>query len=487
MGVFAVYSLSDSVDAHNILSMQSQNDVFSQMYSACTARLHVESAHFKEEYRGPVKLHKPYMELDGTVGSIYLEDDDARLFPCGAKELELMQPQHIRVHYVLSSEELSDVVRMGLFSDKGDFDVPTNVVGNIMDIPVTIRYTGIYESPFAAVEIMDPGLVYTCTRETNYYGLFNACRVSEEIAAEKLEDFEYYPHKDYSMYEQDSVIVQGPESVNEQHVEDVPSPVPQQDQEQPAFADEDEMKSVSAVQKLIAEHAAEAANRRAAVDTRTAGKAIVDRVNERLRERAGNEDRSGIVSDMLFGDEQQADTKPFKPTYEDFKTAAMDIVAEAEYAMVHEDELSETEESEMEADDVREQSAMTDRAVDNQMMNQGVTDIAGFNAASDALLQGLTPEQIKEIEDKKSGKAQQRTLRQQDIAADNLAMNQGIMDIAGQGAGNSVENLPVHADSGNALEGKLLSAADLVSGLSEADDAAPGQDSYGSNDEQEFL
>ena len=79
----------------------------------------------------------------------------------------------------------------------------------------------------------------------------------------------------------------------------------------------------------------------------------------------------------------------------------MDIASETESAM-SDDELSERDKAEKDADDVREQSSGTDRALDNQRMNQGSSDIAGFGTqVSD--IRDLTPEQRKEVEEKKTG------------------------------------------------------------------------------------
>lgn len=509
MSTFAVYNSCDSIDAHNILSMQSPDDVFSTVYPGCTASVKVDAASFREEYRGAGKLHKPYMEIMGSVGSLFFEDDDGRQFPCGARCLEMMQPQTVRIHYVLSSDELSDVVRMGLFSNAGDFDVPTNLVGNVIEIPVAIKYTGIYESPFAAVEVMEPGLVYTCTRDTCYFGLFNACQISAEIEAEKLENFEYYPHKDYSMYNSEQYVPEN-DFVQDQHQDQVsvqPVPSMQQDSvqhEELAVPEttREEQDSISAVQRLIEEHAKEAADRRAAMDARggagMAGMAIVDRVNRKLRERAESDELPVVRSGAIFGSDDTSDAKSVKPTYEDFKTAAMDIASETESAM-SDDELSERDKAEKDADDVREQSSGTDRALDNQRMNQGSSDIAGFGTqVSD--IRDLTPEQRKEVEEKKTGDAQRRVSRMQDIAADNLAMNRGITDIAGQGAGNVDSILPVRAGSehgGNGVSGKqAVSASELVTGLLsdigiDAADDAMGQDNtagqVSNGGEQEYL
>ena len=446
MSVFAVYNSADSISAHNLLSMQSEDDIFSEIYTGCTARVKVDSAYFTEEYRGPGKLHKPYMEIIGTVSSIFIESEDQRIFPCGAKELQMMEPQRVRIHYVLSTEELADVVNMGLFTDADDFDVPTNLVGNIIEIPVDIKYTGVYETPIGAVEVLDPDERYTCTRENNYFGIFNACPVSKQIEEEKLESYQYYEKTDYTAVEEAVYTCEDttePEATDEYNVEAM------REREE----EEEEQRNISAVAKLIAAQTAEASERRARVNSSDIH-AIADKVRANLdaRAKANEASREASLSDAMFGVDGQ-DTRtvlPEKATYEDFKAAAQAVDAEKV-------------KSEKEADDSRENARTVDRAMDNIALNEGIDDIAGYtdgNQYLDSAQSAETESQRQDKEDEKSGKKAMDTVRKADIAADNKALNEGIDDIAGQGAASSSQS---------------TSAAELIASLEENTPSSDGQ------------
>ena len=162
-------------------------------------------------------------------------------------------------------------MHQGLFSNAGDFDVPTNLVGNVIEIPVAIKYTGIYESPFAAVEVMEPGLVYTCTRDTCYFGLSARSRSF--------------------LFTRSTMAMPA-----------IPAPP---------------LASMAALLSAAS----------------FACSSISLCTAEMLS-------CSVVRSGAIFGSDDTSDAKSVKPTYEDFKTAAMDIASETESAM-SDDELSE--------------------------------------------------------------------------------------------------------------------------------------------------
>ena len=439
MSDFAVYSY-DTVEAHNLLALQAENDVFTDTYQLVVARVRVESAHWREEYKGPLHPHEPYLEIIGEARSIFIEEDDSRIFPCGSKNLVLMTPYPVRYHYVLSIDEKVDIYGMGYGYD--GFDVPANLISNEIELPLNIKYYGVYESPIAVIEILHPGEIFTCTRENNYYGIFNGCPVSPAVEAQKQINYEFYPHTDFEVE---------PEPIYAEEVEQQVEEEVEQTVEQQMEVAEDQA-NLSAVEELIKQQTSEAATRRANVASHAKDRqAILARVNEMLNKRAEEYSRARetSLSDAIFGAEGSEDKREMqevKATYEDFKAAAEAVDAE---------HLK----SEKDADESRENARKVDRAIDNQLLNAGVDDIAGYNPDAQTLSSqtlsdsALTPEQKKEIADKKSGKAQIEAARRQDIAADNKALNEGITDIAGQGV-----TKPVH-------EKAVRTAADLIAGL----------------------
>ena len=438
---FAVYSY-DTVEAHNLLALQAENDVFKDIYQLAVARVRVDSAHWREEYKGPLYPHEPYMEIIGEVRAIFLEDDDSRIFPCGSKQLTLMTPYPVRFHYVLSIDEKVDIMSMGYGYD--GFDVPANLVSNEIELPVNIQYYGVYESPIAVIEILHPGEIFTCTRENNYYGIFNGCPVSPVVEAQKQTNYEFYPHTDFEVEPEPIYADEVEQQVEEE--EEVLS-------KERELEEEEDQKNIDIVQSLIQQQASESAARRANVAAHKKDReAILAHVNEMLNKRAEeySKARETSLSDAMFGTEGTEDKREMqdiKATYEDFKAAAEAVDAEHVKA-------------EAKADESRENARRVDRAIDNQLLNAGVEDIAGFNAESaQTLSANMTPEERKELAEKKSGKAQIEAARRQDIAADNKALNEGITDIAGQGAAK-----PTRAK-------QVKSAADLIAGLDEP--AAP--------------
>ena len=460
MGVFSVYNSHDSITAHHLFAMQDKNDVFSDIYQGCTVRVKVTSAFFREEYRGPQLLHKPYMEINGAAQSVFLEKDDSRVFPCGFKELELMQEQKVRIQWNLSIEELTLLTSKGLFTDYGDFDVPMNLVGNVIEIPMTIKYTGIYESPVAAVEILDPMEVYTCVRENTYWDIFEAgCYDSKQVEDEKKVGFNFCPlRKDYSVEAEDEQQLMEAEAQTEE--------LPEETVQQSTLEDEEDKAVLSAVDKLVQMQTADDAARRAAVDKKQIA-TLTARANELKKQQADAErlEREASMSDTIFGvdgeDNRHVDQK--RASYEDFKKAVESL----------DEELAKAEED---ANESKEAARKVDVAMDNQALNAGNDDIAGYAAEqtlSDEQYLGETDEQKQEREDKKSGKAQIEAARRQDIAADNKALNEGITDIAGQGASSVKPRRP----------DKVSTAADLIANLSAAaDPSSPG--SSGADEEQ---
>ena len=126
MGTFAVFNLHDDVRGQTVFATHSEDDIFSEIYVSCVARVYVESASWKELYRGPGMLHEPCMELKGKVASVFFEENDQRVFPCGVKELLLKDitsasgfsdssrdyPQQVRFHWHFECSEQNNEMEL---------------------------------------------------------------------------------------------------------------------------------------------------------------------------------------------------------------------------------------------------------------------------------------------------------------------------------------------------------------------------------------
>lgn len=447
MGEFAVYNIHDSIEAKNLFAMQSEDDILSDVYK-CSCVVHVENAFLGEVYQGYGHLRKRELVLQGSVTSAFIEDREDMagvFFPCDSKFLRMMTPQDVTVHWVLSLEEAALIEGMGCTYE--DFELPPNLIGNDIEIPMNIKYYGIYESPVVAIEVLDADNVPTCTKENQYFGFFQTCVPSAQVEAQKLEDYEFYPEPEYLKNEDVPMYGEFEEEVESQ-IESEPS----------VEDEEEDAASYDAVNRLIEQQAAEAEEKRAKREAHSnETKSIVGMVNARLAEAARKEEdnNSTNIWDTMYDDTQTENkTVKHKPSYDDFKEAAI---------------LFEQEKAERDKRNSDDSAAQVDTAMDNMLLNEGITDIAGYNSSAE------TTEQVQEKKDQKSGKKAIESARRQDIAADNKALNEGITDIAGQGAAEAMPVKPGKVDaSAQALVANLFGITPnnnaQVSSVSDDDD-----------------
>ena len=178
------YNRND-VRAQNLMTKVEDEDIFRKNFR-CTARIAVTDAYFADEYK-PRCLHRPYMMMEGQVESVFLEDDqiteDDPAFPNGVPEIHLMTPQKVQIKYYLEESEIQELVGKGLY--RPDFNVPDNLIGNVMEIPVDIEYSAIYDTPCCFIDVLHPYELNTSSSENSYYGIFNGCRTHSEIIAEQ--------------------------------------------------------------------------------------------------------------------------------------------------------------------------------------------------------------------------------------------------------------------------------------------------------------
>ena len=185
--VVAAYNMN-SVNARNILASVSDDDILIEQIT-CVARVEVENAFFMDSYAGPGQLRRPFMRMLGKVSSVFIEPDENRLVPCYSNEIQLMEPESVQINYTLSTPELQELVGLGLYYE--GFQPPSNLIGNVMEIPLNIVYKGIYETPCCFVEIIDPDKIDTCTKENGYFDLFKYCELSAKVRDEMTADYKY--------------------------------------------------------------------------------------------------------------------------------------------------------------------------------------------------------------------------------------------------------------------------------------------------------
>ena len=400
MSTLFAYNMHDSVDAENLFAIQNKDDVFSDVY-ACTSSVHVESAYLDDVYRGYGKLHQREITIHGTVNKVFIEDYDDRVFPCGAKTLEMKPSQDVTIRWVLSIDEAAKLESMGCTYD--DFQLPANLVGNDIEIPLTIKYSGIYESPVAGVEILDAYNLMTSTKDNQYYGIWDTCTPSAEVENQKADTYEFCPAIDHS--NEVSIPVYEDQAEAQEQTE---QSLPEKDDD--AKIDEN---NINAVRDMLADQEAKRAEKAVATkaDTNKAAKNIVDIVNATLKKAEQDKFDANATNPYEIADENKAVFKPEKASYADFKAAVADF---------------DKEKAKLDAKKSTDAAHTVDTATDNILLNEGYTDIAGMASTTDA--------QLKDKLDEKSGKKSIDNARINDIAADNKALNEDSnADISGQG------------------------------------------------------
>lgn len=414
-----------NVSARNLLAMTPSEDKFVEENIPCTARVFVESAHFKQLYRGTA-LPVPYMEILGNIGSVYIEDGN-RLFPCGTNEMNFMQSQEqpVRARYFLSVQELQDLVGMGLYEP--DFQPPANLINNVIEIPVQVTYRGIYDTPCCIVEVQDAFEIDTATHDAEvdgkhiegngYEGIFYSC-VPFDIDPNKVygftTDMGYVRHKvKEENYDKPLEAISQVEHVAE----------PELSEEELA-----EIKHIENVNAQIQTETSKHASKLEGVD-----KSDVKSFLHAVKAEAAAQEEANKTEDYYGNDfwnenpqqEKVKDNHRLSNSYDLLKTMAEKQVQTDAQLREKEDEKNGKKSTDV--------ARRMDIAADNMALNAGITDIAGHGASSSE-----TPSQIKEKKDAKSGKKAIDIARRNDIAADNKALNENPnADISGQGSSNS--------------------------------------------------
>ena len=332
----------DDVRARNLLAQAGEGNVLVEKNIHCTAQIEITSAYFDDEYKGARCLRRPYMKMVGTVGNVFIEDDDDRVFPCGTKSMTLMTPQQVSINYYLDENEISELALKGLFRE--NFDVPENLIGNVMEIPLSINYEGIYDTPCCIVEIEHPYELSTSSKENSYYGIFNGCRIHDEILREQKEDgystnrteeyLDSYGYEDtdeeYDDYEE-----------QEELAEELQSELTDEEMEDQAILD----KLSNSMQDQIARSNSKKKNDN--FDAREFMKELREEVEAENQQQEETTDIFGLFDEDGSNDKKDKKKKK-RDSYEQIK---------------------------------RKMTRAVDVAADNKALNEGITDIAGMGAA----------------------------------------------------------------------------------------------------------
>lgn len=331
----------DDVRARNLLAQAGEDNVLVEKNIHCTAQIEITSAYFDDEYKGARCLRRPYMKMVGTVNSVFIEDDDDRVFPCGTKSMTLMTPQQVSINYVLDESEISELALKGLFRE--NFEVPENLIGNVMEIPLSINYEGIYDTPCCIVEIEHPYELSTSSKENSYYGIFNGCRIHDEILREQQEDGYSANH-------------------NEEYLDDY-----DYDNTEEEYEDYEEQ------EELAEELAPEL------TDEEMEDQAIMDKLSTSLQ------DQIALSSNKKKND--NFDAREFmKELREEVEAEDKQEESEDIFGLFDEDNSTNKKDKKKKKRDSYEQikrkmTRNVDVAADNKALNEGITDIAGMGAA----------------------------------------------------------------------------------------------------------
>ena len=412
--VVSAYS-AKSVKARNVLAMADPDDVFS-VHCFCTAHVNIESARFYEKYMGPNQFHRPYMRLVGSVTDLFLENQ-GEMFPCGTNSIQFIEPQSVTINYALSYEEIGLLASRGLYC-KG-YTPPDNITGNVMEIPVSVVYKGVYDTPCCFVDIVDQYEIPTSTQLNGYVGLFQVAEVHPDVIAQ----LEAAPlvglpvPKEYASQYDVQLESEG-EFYNEQPTPDQVYNDTYQEEEQeeaPREISPEEREEIDIIDRVNAK-----------IDNRASDDEIT-RVNNKADDKSILDLINAVNSEVAA---DQADADDTQNLYHDTDAAANQTVVGGISKLT--DRMSYLKrKAQSDANEQQNIARNNDIAADNIALNEGITDIAG-QGAGDGELASFTDKQKAKSE--KNAKKQRDIARNNDIAADNMALNEGITDIAGHGA-----------------------------------------------------
>lgn len=411
MATVDVYNL-DSVKARTIFSMVEPRDIL-QTQIICMAVLHVPDAdfdsrswaYFDEKYQGAGQLSRPYMVLKGYVSEVYIEDNDERTFPNGAKRLRIsafdkeypdkLEQIQMKVNWLLSGDEISYLYSKGL--GYPDFAPPSLLRGNTIDIPVNIVYKSIYDTVVSGIRIVDPYRIETSSLFTRYDTLFFNCEYSEMALREKANGvpvmFNYDTltpvenYEDDMGYQQDEVDMDNvlDMSASEKTEEELSDEAIRADIEskmQSVVDDDMDRKNehdarfsvsslLSSVKSDIAEEEIENSDDYYAEPKESkASLKLSDRINMLKEKTTGSDDAVGSANGAGV-DSEQTDDKNQNEGFIDSESLSERGMSDVDKEHVR---------AEKEAKKTKDNITRLDVILDNQALNRGETDISGFGS-----------------------------------------------------------------------------------------------------------
>lgn len=456
---------ASSPSARRIFAAAGPNNVM-QFQLPCTAIVNVSEDHggayFEESYDSETCMHRPYMVVTGTVSEVYIEDDDPRVFPCGAKRLrikKIMQGENavddsidVTIRWRLTAEEISYLYSIGL--GYSDFGPPDMIYGNQIEIPLMVLYKACYDSPICAVDIIDPDAVPTTTKSNAYDTIFMSCEPSALLALDKQNggldvDYNRIKNKEVPEYTADYIdnsaevtdVVNIPDGtmIIQPEVED--PVVAQQKEEDANIANDIRVKLDEAADRYATDREAPVdtdkiiteLRQESSSQTQDTGSAL----NRFAQRRAAKTENSTLkISDKIealkqviskISDDDGANTD------QDKQDENTDVITDmTNYSNNDDSAESKHEKAEKENKKAIDRQTQLDVAQDNKALNEGITDIAGFGADVETSDSKAENEHKKAEKENKDAIERQRRL---DVAQDNLALNlDPNADISGSGA-----------------------------------------------------
>ncbi len=447
--------------ARNLLTDVNVEDI-GQEVVPCVLSVHVTGARFCEQ-RTQYGRHVPYMEITGEVTDIFR--DDGEEFSCGTKKLSLMESQDVRVAYLLTDEEISKLVNLGIYHS--DFAVPPDLIDNTIEIPWEITYTCVYETPITMVDINMPYNIETSTKRSGYSfeGVFGSCEVSRQRALQGNKSFDLTMDAVYSdNYENITERPKYEDIINRNDFEDhrtndLPTDVRSDTiSELPQTVDERIIGDIKNEIKVTeAERARKIKNTYSAENKRKI-ETVLRTLRQQKEKVQDNEQGTGSdVYNTLTGNSKQKTVKQdynnfaSELSYEELKSFIFNIQRKLD-----ENNMTPEEKKKAYEEALLDFVLNADRAMDNQALNAGNTDIAGMGAGTSDNTAKMTNEEKAEYHRKKNAKI----VRTVDTALDNQALNAGNTDIAGMGANSKSNSV---ADSLRGLLGNKPSARPQIS------------------------
>lgn len=131
----------------------------------CTMLMRVRGAYMQFDM---TQNHRPYIVMYGNAEGVYLEPKTDLLFPNGCDQLDFRPDFQVetQIEYELSDVEIATLAANGLY--RSDYSLQGKIIGSMLEIPCTIDYCAIKNTPITFIGIHDQLSILTNTRRTGY-------------------------------------------------------------------------------------------------------------------------------------------------------------------------------------------------------------------------------------------------------------------------------------------------------------------------------